>query len=126
MADRRPSPADARGDRQEGFAMSGRVLLDPANPHDFTRAELEELAQKIREDAPGTEVLPAFRPEEGFGGPWSEVLYIWHETKEGVETSILLGAAIKWMKRRWERDRDEHPPSAKPRSRSITVIEDDR
>jgi hypothetical protein len=100
------------------------VLLDPANPHDFSRAELEELAEEIRAVAPGTEVVPAFRPEEGYGGPLHEVLYIWHESKEGVETAVLLGAAVKWMKRRWDGDRDKHPD--KPRARSVVEIEEER
>jgi hypothetical protein len=99
------------------------ILLDPANPYDFSRDELEELAVEIRTHTPQVEVLPIFRPEDGYGGPWAEVLYIWHEAKEGIETAILLASAVKWMKRRWERDRIRHPDN--PRSRSVMLIEDE-
>ncbi len=100
------------------------VLLDPANPHDFSRGELDELAEAIRAAAPDAKVVPTFRPEVGYGGPLHEVLYIWHESKEGVETALLFGAAVKWMKRRWEHDRDKHPDN--PRARSVVEIEEER
>ena len=66
------------------------------------------------------------RSEEGYGGPWSEVLYIWIEVKENVDAIGFLAVAIAWMRKRWERDRDKHPPPGKPRSRSIVVIEEER
>lgn len=100
------------------------ILLDPANPYDFSREELEALAKTLEADSPGTDVVAAFRLEEGYGGPWSEVLYIWHEGKEVAETAVLLAGAVKWMKSRWHRDYAKHPD--KPRPRNVVEIEEER
>ena len=106
--------------------MPKTIILDPANPHDFTRGELDELVDRLREQAPDTEVLAALRPEEGYGGPWSEALYLWLELKDNIDAVAAIAATIKWLKGRWERDRDKHPPPQKPRARSLTVIEEER
>jgi hypothetical protein len=100
-----------------------RVILDPANPHDFELSELQDLAAQLQPKLPDAEITPVLRSEEGYGGPWSEVLYIWLEVKDNVDAIGFL--AIAWSKKRWHRDRDKHPPPEKPRPRTITVIQEE-
>jgi hypothetical protein len=102
-----------------------RVILDPANPHDFELSELQDLAAQLQPKLPDAEITPVLRSEEGYGGPWSEVLYIWLEVKDNVDAIGFLAVAIAWSKKRWHRDRDKHPPPEKPRPRTITVIQEE-
>jgi hypothetical protein len=108
------------------MAQENRVILDPANPHDFELSELQDLAAQLQAELLDAEITPVLRPEEGYGGPWSEVLYVWLEVKDNVDAIGFLAVAIAWLKQRWERDRDKHPPPGKPRSRTLHVYEEEK
>ncbi len=85
---------------------STTLLLEPGNPYDFTDEELEELTAAVRDEVPDLEVAVASREEEGYGVTLVEVLHVFVEHKEEISlTAGAVGAVIRWMRRRWERDK---------------------
>lgn len=101
-----------------------RVLVDPANPHDFAVGELEELGRRIVASADGVEAVAVFREEEGYGGGLWEALDLWFEVSGGVVSTAIVGKTIYttlgWLHERWKNDRAEN---ANPRPRSLTVYD---
>jgi hypothetical protein len=103
--------------------MTVHIQLDPANPYDFTDAELEDLADQLRKVMPEAVVEATPRAERGYGGPYQEVVHVWVE--HGAYTApaaISVGTELaKWLLARWKRDRDSHPPPQKPRPRGGSI-----
>lgn len=88
------------------MADSSTLLIEPGNPFDFTDEELDELIAAIQNDAPDRRVEVAVREEVGYGVTLIEVLHVFVEHKEEISlTAGAVGAVIRWMKRRWERDK---------------------
>ena len=101
-----------------------RVLIDPANPNDFTVAELDELGRMIDASADRVQAVPVFREEEGAGGGLWEALLLWFEVSGGLVSTAVIGKAIYtalgWLEERWKTDRAANP---NPRPRSLTVYD---
>jgi hypothetical protein len=104
------------------------LLLDPANPHDWDPGELEQFARDLEAEAPGLSAIAIRRPEEGSGGPLIEVLHVWQEYSSaagGVATTAAgVGWLIKALRKRWRRDRDEHPAPQRPRARAFNLYDE--
>jgi hypothetical protein len=103
-----------------------RVLLDPANPHEFAEAELVEAEKDVRAQWPApVDVLPAIRDEEGYGGPLSEVLHVWLDVAESVNAVAFAAAVAKgigvFLRRRWEADKATCDEGETPRKRVGTL-----
>ena len=101
------------------------LLLDPSNPNDYDPGELEQLARDLEAEIAGLSAVAIRRPEEGYGGPLVEVLHVWQEysnTVGGIEPTAA-GAAwlIKSLRKRWQRDRAEHPEPERPRRRVFNL-----
>jgi hypothetical protein len=112
--------------------MPARVLLDPANPFDFSIAELKGICAVLVNDL-GDEVEPvlAVRDERGYGGPLSEVLHVWLDIAESVDAVAFAGSvAISLagvLRRRWEEDKKSCASDERPRKRCVTIYgPDDR
>jgi hypothetical protein len=105
--------------------MTTKVLLDPANPHDFDAAELDELAALLRAEIPGADVEAVFRDEDGYGGPLLETLHVWVEAGGAASTALIALNCIRWMKARFDHDHEEHPPPERPRGRAVTIYEEE-
>ena len=103
-----------------------RLILEPGNPHDLGRADLEELAALIREAEPSLDPEIYVGEEVGYGVTLAEVLRIYMEVGElaGDTASILapFWFAVKWAKGRWQHDKDTHP-GEKPRPRYVTLFD---
>ncbi len=102
------------------------LFLEPGNPHDLGRADLEELATLIREADPSQNPEIHVGEEVGYGVTLAEVLRIYMEIGEiaGDTASVLapFWLAVKWAKGRWQRDKDTHP-GEKPRPRYVTLFD---
>lgn len=102
-----------------------RLLLDPANPHDFDPGELEQIAAGLEAEVPDVEAVAVRRPEDGYGGPFMEVLHVWEEGAVAVDAVTTTAAGAKWLigalQARWRKDRDEHPSPEKPRPRVFNL-----
>jgi hypothetical protein len=99
------------------------ILLDPANPHDFDKSELDELAAMLKSEVPGVDAVPAFREEEGYGGPLSEVVYVWLLWASFVDaidplwkTIEIARTTVEWARARWRRDHDKNGDRARART----------
>jgi hypothetical protein len=101
------------------------VVIRAGNPHDFTAEELEELAAIMRSADVHLGVSIDHRLEHGYGvSPWEVVEVI--ATLGGAAGAVQMTArsfraAVTWARRRWEKDRLEHPNEA-PRPRSVRLI----
>lgn len=83
-----------------------QLLLEPGNPYDITKEDLEELRQQLRAQLNGVEVAVAYHPHKGAGVTLDEVLHIWLPGWEFLRDegySMLLGAAIESMRQRFAR-----------------------
>jgi hypothetical protein len=104
------------------------LLLDPANPNDFDPGELEQLARDLEAETPGLAAVAIRRPEEGYGGPLIEVLHVWQEYSNTVGGIAPTAAGATWiikaLRKRWQRDRDEHPPPERPRRRAFSLYDE--
>ena len=100
------------------------LYLEPGNPHDLGRAELDELAAEIREENPDLDVEVFIGEEHGYGTTAGEVLRMYLEIGEiAGDTAAIMApfyGAVRWAKRRWGKDRDEHP-EGEPRPRYVTL-----
>ncbi len=79
------------------------LLLEPGNPYDITREDLEELRARMEQQA-GIPVRIAYHPPKGAGVTFDEVLNFWVPGLEFLrdETySVLLGMVIERMRRRF-------------------------
>jgi hypothetical protein len=101
------------------------VLIRPANPYDYTAEELEELAGLIRDADPDLVVSIDGRSERGYGvTPWEVVEVV--ATVGGAAGALQMTAqgfraAVAWARRRWVKDRSDHPTEP-PRPRSVRLL----
>jgi hypothetical protein len=89
--------------------MDDEVLVEPGNPFDFERADLDELAEALAKatEAPARVVV---RDEIGYGVTGGEVLHVWLPDTDVILNVAILVAHLKdWAKDRWRREREEHP-----------------
>jgi hypothetical protein len=119
-------------DRTKGSELMsepGRVILDPTNPLDFERAELEELAAELGGEVEGAEVSVHLRDEHGYGGPLPEVLIIWIGiggfSAATLATWTLVEKVGKFLQGRWKREAEVCEPDEKPRKRSASFVDVD-
>ncbi len=97
-----------------------QLLLEPGNPYDITKEDLEELRQQLTAQLDAIDVAVAYHPPKGAGVTLDEVLHIWLPGWEFLRDegySILLGAAIESMRRRFTRRHGA-------KRRKVTVIHD--
>ncbi len=82
----------------------------------------------MRQEVPNAHVTVQRREELGYGVTLYEVIQVIADVR-GAGGDLLVGALaqplIKWMRERWQQDRDKHPDS-KPRPRSIVFFDADR
>jgi hypothetical protein len=101
------------------------LLLDPANPYDWEPGELEQFVRDLETETPGITAVPIRRPEEGYGGPFIEVLHVWQEYSSAVGGAATTAAATRYiiraLQKRWRQDREEHPAPEKPRPRTFSL-----
>jgi hypothetical protein len=107
----------------------GKVILDPTNPLDFERSELEELAGVLAAVVEGAEVSIHLREEHGYGGPLPEVLIIWIGIG-GFSAATLANWALaekvgKFLQDRWKREAEACGPDEKPRKQSASFVDVD-
>jgi hypothetical protein len=104
-----------------------RVIVEPGNPFDFDENELEELAEEIRRADSIASVDLAKRPEHGYGVTLIEVLNLYLEVYGATGTAWATLKAVKgsveWLKRRWQKDREDNPEEG-PRPRSLRVYDE--
>ena len=90
-----------------------QVILEPQNPRDLQRDELEELAQAIRDLDIGLEVCFAEeREHRGYGVTYWEVLYISLSVGAAVGGKVvdkILDVAIDWARKRFSRKSSRRP-----------------
>lgn len=109
-----------------------RLLLDPANPHDFTLEELEGFGDALRASLDDVvDVVPVLRDEQGYGGPLSEVIHVWLQVAESVEAFLfarqVARACGRLLQGRWQADQDRCENDEVPRKRVATIYgPDDR
>jgi hypothetical protein len=97
------------------------ILLEPGNPYDITREDLEPLRADI-EGATRLNAKVAYFPPTGAGVTLDEVLNIWLPGAEFVRDegySILIGMAVEYMRRRFKRRRGE-------KRRKVITIRDEQ
>lgn len=85
-----------------------QLLLEPGNPYDITKEDLEELRQTLAEQLEGVDVAVAYHPPKGAGVTLDEVLHIWLPGWEFLRDegySLLLGAVLNEMRQRFQRRR---------------------
>ncbi len=94
-------------------------LLQPGNPHDFTRDELEDLELLVRTRVPGTDVRLQDKDEQGYGVTLYEVIQVVADVR-GAGGDIVLGAVAMWLRQRWKRDK---AAGRRPRPRSVVLLD---
>ena len=101
-----------------------RVFIEPGNPYDIGRADLEELATFVREGEPKFVVEISIGEEQGYGVTFAEVLRLYMDAGEiAGDTAALfapLWIAVGWMRARWTRDKENHE-GEQPRTRYVTL-----
>jgi hypothetical protein len=89
--------------------VSDDILLEPGNPFDFDRADLEELAASLSQ-LTDTPARVAIRDERGYGVTAMEVLHVWLPDADAlVNAAMLLSHLTNWAKDRQHRERRDHP-----------------
>lgn len=101
-----------------------QIRIRPANPYDFSQNELDTLAEEIRQEDPTLEVEISALPERGYGVTPMEIITI-IATAGGAaaalrETAKATVAAVRWMRRRWQKDKQECDGT--PRRRVIRIL----
>ena len=97
-----------------------QLLLEPGNPYDTTKEDLEELRQTLAEQLDGVDVAVAYYDPKGAGVTHDEVLHLWLPGWEFLRDegySMLLGAALNEMRKRFQRKRGA-------KRRKVIVIHD--
>jgi hypothetical protein len=106
-----------------------RVLLDPANPHDFDFHDFDTLVEEITLDLPDASVIPTFREEVGYGGPLMEVLHVWIDVTGTIDavgvTAILVKRLSAFMKERFTADETTPGDLGPPRTRIVNLYDGD-
>jgi hypothetical protein len=99
-------------------------VLEPGNPFDFTRDELDAIAAEIGEQIPNVDVSIKLRDERGYGVSLVEVMRISTEVADAVkataEAAGVIALIVAWMRSRWNKDRKDHP-DGRPRPRSVVL-----
>jgi hypothetical protein len=98
-----------------------KIGIEPGNPHDFTRAELNEVAELVRAEQPDADVHICVRPERGYGVTDYEVLKLVIEAA-GVTVGglALVQKVIEWCAKRWKNDLEA---TGRPRRRSVMIYD---
>jgi hypothetical protein len=100
------------------------IKIRPANPYDFNNEELEDLAEEIHREDPDLEVEVSALPERGYGVTPIEVIAVITATGGAVaavkETAKAAQATIGWMRKRWQKDKEEG--GGAPRRRVVRVL----
>jgi hypothetical protein len=94
------------------------VTLEPANPYDYNREELQHLGAELSRQNHEIEVTINLRPERGYGVTYIEVLNI-TASSLGI-LSALLAIVVPWARDRWRKDRADHP-GQDPRPRVLRL-----
>lgn len=97
------------------------VTLRAPNPYDFTPEELAEAAALIRGAAPSLDVEVLDQAEHGYGVDAGETLDLLVNSAVPAVIGVAVQAAVDWMKKRLQRERDEHP-ELPPRQRTVRVL----
>jgi hypothetical protein len=101
------------------------IVLEPGNPHDFSQVELSELANQLT-DLHGFPTRVGIREERGYGVTFHEVMHVWVDVVEATAgtgaTAVLLKSIVDWARRRWKKDKADHPNSH-PRPRSVILYD---
>lgn len=81
------------------------VIVEPGNPHDLTEDEERELLAVMKEADPDVDVRVVRRPEEGYGGPLTEVVHVFVENPQllGIGAGAL-GGLYAWLRKRFRKD----------------------
>jgi hypothetical protein len=101
-----------------------QIRIRPVNPYDFSQEELDTLAEEIRQEDPTLEVEISDLPERGYGVTPTEIITI--ITAAGAvaaalgETAKATDAAVRWIRRRWQKDKQESDGT--PRRRVIRIL----
>ncbi len=95
------------------------IRVVPGNPHDFSPAELDDLRQHLREQAPGSDVVVEAPEEHGYGVTLYEVIQVIADFR-GAGGDYVIAAVVYWLQRRWRRDKKRND---NPRPRSIIVLD---
>lgn len=104
--------------------MGNRIVVEPGNPYDFTRDELDALRREIEATDGSLEVILDVREERGYGVTLHEVIRLVWEGTEDISTAggavSAFAIAVKLAKARWWKAKNEQPTQA-PRPRSVTL-----
>lgn len=105
--------------------MPVKLFLEPGNPHDLSREELEALATGLRGEHEDFDVEVFTGDERGYGTTFGEVLRIYLELGEVAGATAAISApfvfAVRWTRARWHKDMDEHP-GQNPRPRYVSLL----
>jgi len=93
------------------------IIIEPGNPFDFDAEDFGPLLAEIQA-ATGVPTRAAFRKEEAYGVSLYEVIFVW--IPQGVAVAKALQPIIKFARKRFRREKEQHPES--PRPRSITIL----
>jgi len=94
-----------------------RVILRPANPHDITTEQAEELARAIRQKYPSYDVIvePKEQEEGRYGLTWFEVLRISLIAGLGIALTTavqeLTKMCINWARERFKKKGQSRRPT---------------
>jgi hypothetical protein len=89
--------------------VGDEILIEPGNPFDFDRGDLEELAAILGQIAE-TPTRVVMREERGYGVTAGEVLHVWLPEAETVaDVAMLLGRLVDWARERLRREHEGHP-----------------
>ncbi len=83
-----------------------QLLLEPGNPYDITKEDLEELRETLAAQLDGVDLAVAYYPQKGAGVTHDEVLHLWLPGWEFLRDeaySVLLGAVAESMRQRFKR-----------------------
>jgi hypothetical protein len=101
--------------------MADEILIEPGNPYDFDRTDLEELAEAVSSET-GLPVETALRDEVGYGVSATEVLHVWLPDLDVVLNATLMSSSLaSWLRDRWRSEREAHP-EAPVRRRYVDLL----
>lgn len=104
-----------------------RLIIDPTNPLDFERAELEDLAADLGGGLEDADVSVHLRDEHGYGGPLPVVLVIWIGAGGAASATLAiwtLGEKVgKFLQSHWRKEAEDCEPDEKPRAHSASFVD---
>jgi hypothetical protein len=99
---------------------SSNVLLETNNPLDVTPQDLDELAELLEAEVPGSCLEIGYEDQHGAGVTANEVLYFWIPNagalRDGVYVAMIT-ATLGWLRERFKRKHSER------RSKTLTVYD---